>query len=323
MNILIVSPLVHAINAQTKYAGIELLAWNYAKELAKTHKVSLTSHPQTTFPEGVTPLPHNDELGCFQTYQSLIRNFDVIHDFSHLHLAPRFMVNLPSLNIFWHAPSLAQYPKSPYNIIALSEWARREFKRVYRQDARYQQSICIDTSLYKPLGKRGDRFLTIGRMGVDKGNLNAVEICKLAKVPLDIVGASCGEKDYERKIMAYVDGENIKCHGEVPESEKIKLLQSCRGLIYATDHPEVTSHKIQEAMMCGAPVIVPALGAIPEIVTDSVDGWLCVTTQDYLSAIKCVDQLKTSTIKDKYSIEKVVNDYIPLYEEVANGLRWK
>jgi len=116
--------------------------------------------------------------------------------------------------------------------------------------------------------------------------------------------------------------------GEVREQHKIKLMQSCRALLYTPplNHPEVTSHKIQESMICGAPILTRHLGALPEIVTHGVNGYLCTRLDGYLQAIANLDKLdimKTyEEIKNKWCIENVIKNYIPLYQEVANGKRW-
>ena len=341
MNICLVSPLGFPITPESRYTGIERLVYEYACELVKSHNVTVMGHAESIFPEGVNHLKTNplsdfilSELLQFQRYQSNFYEFDVIHDFSHQHFASRTMPNLPSLNIFWHAPALAKYPKAPYNIIALSQWAAREFKRVYQQEARYQQSILIDTERYKPLNEpRNDRFLTIGRMSPEKGNLNAIMLCNKLGVPLDIVGGRGAERskhdpltEYEQAIMDLCDGQRVRFLGEVDDNEKIRLMQTNRALLYCTNHPEVTSHKLQEAMLCGMGVIVPAIGATSEIVTQGVDGFICSQEYEFVEAMRHVDTLRPQetyeALKAKYSRANVCNDYVKLYEEVSKGKRW-
>jgi len=266
LKVLLISALGYPVNDQTKYGGIEHTVWEYAKELSKKHKVTVCGHADSVYSEGVSvflykPEPSEDifqqaELKHYGYYQQFLRDFDVIHDFSHSHLASRFNTNLPSLNPFYHAPALARYEKAPYNIIALSGWAAVEFQRVYRQTARYQQSICIDTSVYKLSNKhRNDRFFTLGIMSPNKGNLNAIKLCLEAKVPLDVAGSRGSPHskvpltDYELAVLDLCDGKQIRFLGEINHSEKIKLMQTCRALIYVMppDYAEVASHKLQEA----------------------------------------------------------------------------
>lgn len=339
MKILLISPLGFPINENTKYTGIEKLVWQYSQELVKEHDITVIGHADSKFPEKVKNLSTQvsspdilNELRAYQSYSHLYHKFDIIHDFSHLHLAARFN-KLPTLNVFWHAPALVKFPKAPYNIIALSHWAAREFKRIYNQEARYQETIVIDPKEYHPEGERDDRFLTIGRMAPEKGNLEALILCQKANVPLDVVGGRGAEKignepltEYEIATLQRAQKPPNQFYGEVADEVKISLMKKCKALIYATNHPEVTSHKIQEAMFCGAPVIVPRLGGIPEIVTNGMDGFLCQTEPEYLEAIKNVDKLEPEKTRGalvlKYALNNVVANYIPLYERVANGERW-
>ncbi len=341
MKILFISPLGFAINEKTTYAGIEHLVWEYCRELSKAHEVAVLGHSDSIFSSSVKNYGYKSnedpviaEIQQFRIYQSVLREYDVIHDFSHQHLTSRFMPNMPTLNIFWHAPALAQYPKAQYNIIALSKWAEREFERVYHQKARYQQSILLDTSKYKLSERhRNDRFFALGRLGPEKGHHNAIEICKQAGVPLDVIAARGTEmqnkpyNEYEQMIMSQCDGKAIRFLGDLGEEDKIKIMQTDKALIYCTDHPEVTSHKLQECLLCGMPALVSAIGAASEILTDGVDGILCYKPKDFMEAIKNVDKLdaplNNNKLIERYSVENVVKNYLPLYEEVANGLRWK
>lgn len=340
MKILLVSPLVISYTPATMYAGIEKLVYQYVSEFSKEHEVSVIGREDSVYPEKVTHIKvkaegelfAQAEAKAYMEYNRFLRNFDVIHDFSHSHLVARYN-NLPTVNPFWHAPSLGQYPKAPYNIIALSQWAAREFKRIYHQNARYVQSIVVDASEYHTGRRRGDRFLTIGKMSPEKGNLAAVMLCKMAGVPLDIAGGRGIDKnlpltDYEKEIQKQCDGEQIQFLGEVSDEDKIKLMQRCRALIYITapGYEEVSSHKIQESMFCGSPIITTPAGALPEIITHGIDGFLCNTDKEFLEAIKSVDKLDvTKTLESnikKYSLQEVCSNYVELYREVKGGLRW-
>lgn len=329
--------------ATSRYTGIERLCYQFATELASIgHDVSLLAYKDSLIPNGVKLLPcdeQNDpskplmaEQKAFQKWQYLFRSFDVIHDWGHLHLIARIMPNMPVGSMLNNAPEHSKYDRAPYNIISWSQWGVRTFKRFYSRTARYQESVVIDPEVYKPSGKRGDRFLTIGRMSSNKGNLNAALLCKSLGLPLDVCGGrgaetteKTPEREYEKTVKELCD-ESIVFRGEVTDEEKIQLMQSCRALIYMTNHTEITSHKVQEALFCGAPVIIPNRGGLPEIITEGVDGFLCNTESEYIEAIKNVDKLQPekthAAIVAKYNIHNVVRDYVKLYGEIANGVRW-
>lgn len=341
MKILFISPLGKPYSPnKTRYSGIERLVWEFARTLCQEHEVGVMAHTFSQFPTRVshykTTPPFKDgylldELRQYQTHCRIIRDYDVIHDFSHQHIIARLNPNMPTLNVFWHAPCLAQYQKAPYNIVSLSNWAASEYKRFYHQKAIYQETIAIDEGKYKPFEvERNDRFLAIGRMGAEKGHHNAISLCKQLGVGLDIIGARGTEQDnqpmtdYEKKVMDECDGTQIRFLGDIGEPEKIKYLQSNMALLYATSHPEVTSHKLQEALFCGMPVIAPRLGGVPEIIEEGVDGFLCNTGEQYLLAMQKVKGLQPNIerLRKKYSVKNVVEGYIPLYEKVKDGARW-
>ena len=344
MKVLIFSSLELPYTKVARFTGLERIAVNFANELNRTgHNVTICAHKDTWVDEGVKLLPCEGyeghdyihaEIRAYQQYQALFRDYDVIHDIGHLHLIARFMSNLPTINVLNHAPVHAQYPKAPYNIVSWSRWGVWAFRRYYKQDARYQETIAIPPEQYFPASqKRGDRYLTIGRMSQDKGNLNAAMLCQQLGVPLDIVGGRGSEHrgdeltEYEQQCRQIADGTNIKFLGEVDDAEKITLMQSCKALIYATNHTEITSHKVQECMFCGAPVILPNLGGLPEICTHGVDGFVCNNEAEYLVAISNVHNLSPEKTHEqvvaKYCTKNVVANYVKLYQEVANGLRWK
>jgi glycosyltransferase involved in cell wall biosynthesis len=278
-------------------------------------------------------------------YQSEFYKYDVIWDITNLHLPARFSRNFPTVNIFHANPEYAfksGYIKAPYNLVSWSKWGVRQIAKYYHngvpslnggQKSVYQETIMVDSEVYKPKGKRGDRFLTIGRMSEEKGNIHAVTLCKQLGLNLDVCGGRGSEKiggqeltDYEQHVMDLCDGTQIKFLGEVSDEEKIELMQTCKGLIYATNHVEITSHKVQEAMLCGAPVVIPNTGGMPEIVTHGVDGYLSNSWEEYGHFIKNIESLTPEKTRDKlvekYKPQNVAQGYITLFEKVINGERW-
>lgn len=348
MKILIFSSLELPYTKDARFTGLERLAVQFAEELQKTgHDVTLLADKSTVVPKGVKFLPcegyssgkrsPHAEVWAYAKYQHLFRAFNVIYDIGHLHLIARNMPNLPTCNMLNHAPVHARYPKAPYNIVSWSKWGVWAFRQYYNQDARYQETLAVDPDVYHPddnSNKRGERWLTIGRMSPDKGNLEAAQLCKAMKIPLDICGGRGSElsivnaplTEYEEQCRKIADGDLIRFLGEVDETTKVKLMQTCKGLIYATNHTELTSHKLIEALMCGAPVVVPNIGGIPEMVVEGVNAWLCVSADQFINGMKRVGELEPMRVHkfvvEKHNIHTVVKNYVKLFEEVANGARW-
>jgi len=373
MKILVFSPIELPYTVGACYTGLERLAVQFAEEWYKLgHEVTILAHKDTDVKSGIELLgcegyeviqrPQHAEAIAFQRYISEFSKYDVIWDIGHLHLVARYLPFLPTCNVFSANPqyeALKNNIKAPYNLISWSKWGVGQIRRWYKQESKYQETIMVDPDVYKPktylVGAdpaitqaynqeyipptsqefpRSERFLTMGRMSHEKGNLNAVGLCQELDLPLDVAGGRGSEvtagqpmSSYEAQIVEYCDGKKIVFHGEVSDEEKITLMQKAKGLIYMTSHVEITSHKVQEAILCGCPAIIPNLGGLPEIVTDGVDGMLCNDLNDYRNAIARIDELDPSKTREemavKYHPVKVAQGYIDLFEGVADGLRWK
>ncbi len=357
MRILVFSPLELPFCTGARYTGLERLAAQFATEWAKLgHDVTVLCHKDTTLAPTVKILPcdgyetivrpDHAEVKAFQRYQSEFYKYDIVWDIGHLHLIARYMPQIKTCNVFSANPEYEHKSgsiKAPKNLISWSKWGVGEIARYYKngvptlrggQIAVYQETIMIDPNVYKPGTKpRTNRFLTMGRMAEPKGNLNAAQFCKSLGLPLDIAGGRGSEKTagqeltpYEQEVMKLCDGKQIVYHGEVSEEEKIELMQSCRALLYITNHIEITSHKIQEAMLGGAPVIVPDHGGFPEIVTQGVDGYLCRNLHEYAFATQKLHflhpELTRERVVAKYNPETVARNYIGRFNGILQGETW-
>ena len=345
MKILTFSPIELPYTVGARYTGLERLVVQFSEQWQKQgHDVTLLAHKDTDVPKGVKLLPCEGYIGndrtihaeqkAYMKYQSDFYKYDVIWDIGHLHLIARYMINMPTVNVMNHAPEHSMYPKAPYNLVSWSKWGVGQIRKYYHQASRYQETIMVDPEVYKPKGKRGDRLLTLGRMSADKGNLNAILMCRKFGLKLDVAGGrgseihkGSGLTEYEQKIRELCDGKDIIFHGEVSEEEKLDLMQKCRALIYVTQHTEITSHKVQEAMLVGAPVIIPKRGGLSEIVTNGVDGYLCASEADYVMALDHIDKLDPTKTREqvalKYHPDTVSKGYIELFGKICNGERWK
>ena len=334
MRILINSPVVYPILADMHYAGIERLGMEYAQGLAKLgHSVSLTCAPGSISLDGIELIiclqgGAEAEQVAYPIYADKLEGFDAILDLSHFHAPAMNKPNLPALNVFWHDPLLAKYPEPSYNILAISQYAKRNFELIYEQSAYYQEIIEVDPTVYYPAQAfllPPSRFLAAGRMGVDKGQLEAMRICRKLDAPLDVVGAS-GQgdpTDYENLVRRFATGD-ICFWGNCLDEEKIKLMQSCKALIYPVAQVEIHSHKSVEAMFCGAPVIAYNIGAMEEVVGSA--GRVVNTEEEFISAMLTADSISRRYCREystaRWSRNKVIPEISKLLEEVAGGKRW-
>lgn len=340
MKILIASATAFAVTPELGYGGMERLAWEFADELNKQGQdVTLFAADNTVPPDGVRLLPVgfnadpdlNREKEAYENNSDMFRQFDLIHDLTHQHYIPRFMgLSCPSISVFWHDPYLAKYPQPDHNVIALSEWAAGRFREIYFQDCKVQETILVDPQKYQFLEdqKREDWFVFIGKMSHEKGALDAIRICKELGVGLKIIGGkglASDPDDYQKEVIKR-SGGNIEYLGSVSDAIKIECLQKAKALIYPVNQMEITSHKNMEALMCGCPVVTYNHGAMFHTVEHGVTGFLATDEEEMKGFMNQIDKIRPWACHDvamrRWAKETVVKNYLSLYEDVVNGLRW-
>ena len=371
MKILLIAPLVYPLRFSPNYQGIERLVREYAERLyARGHQVTVVAVKGSELIPGIELIPtlqgnwvvENDSL---KLYKDRLKEFDVIHDFSHYHSPSMNVDNLPAINVFWHDPYIAKFQEPKYNVVSLSQWGANRFKDIYQQYARYQETIMVSSPMYRPMSAlnnhqqaphlpKGDvghqlppdrppvdkisrhnhgieidlysPFITLGKQSPEKGNLEAMRLCRKLGVSLDVVGGiSPGDDDTYSKVVERLSTGKIKYRGNCTEEVKIQLLQRAEALIYCPGQTEIHSHKIVEALFCGCPVITFEFGPAKEVLGDF--GYLAKDEEDFLHAMQeYPGRVNRESLYrysySRWSSEAIIPAYEKLYGEVANGLRW-
>ena len=79
-----------------------------------------------------------------------------------------------------------------------------------------------------------------------------------------------------------------------------------------------------EAMACGTPVLALPGGSVEEVVRDGVSGFVCNSIEEMAERAKqSLSKIKPETVHSyacqHFSVERMVNDYIDLYQEMIGG----
>lgn len=172
-----------------------------------------------------------------------------------------------------------------------------------------------------PFGPGGGGYLTcLGRMVPEKGIHKACEIARKAGVPLRI-GAKMRdphEYQYFEEFVKPLLGGNIEYLGELNTQDKMELLSKTEALLNPIQWAEPFGLVMLEALATGSPVLVPSIGAAPEIVTDGVTGILCETDKDFVAAIDRVSELDRGECRlaaeTTFSMNKMIEDHIAFYK---------
>ncbi|MBU0777963.1 glycosyltransferase, partial [Patescibacteria group bacterium] len=335
MKILMISTAIFPVSPENRYAGIETLVRLIINELNdRGHIVTLAAPQGSRLPKGIEHINTGScgdfvesERKAYWIYSRRLQEFEAILDFSHSHWC--MMENdLPAIAFIWHDPYIMKPQEPGYNICALSQWQANRFQLIYGYEARVVDPHCGHSGELKPA--KGS-FLFLGKMGPQKGCLEAIDICHELGVPLDIIGGP-GPGDPPE----YLERVKASCHsgvvyqGEVDDSTKIAFLEEARALIYPINYPpgqgEAHSHKIVDTLLCGCPVVTYNTGAFPEIIEHGKTGFLANDREGFKQLMAKVDTLDRQLIREKaierWSVEATVDRLLEVVIDVTRGLRW-
>jgi len=219
-------------------------------------------------------------------------------------------------------------------------WENSEFdialpKRFEENEVHVIPWAC-DTSFYTPgiRDSKGAYFLWVGRPTPYKGLHKAIELAMATDVPLKVLIRTrailehqyYGVKYSEMIEKANTKGAKIEVIEEAKEPfghiVKRELYRNAKALIFPSESNEPFGLVLIEAMSCGCPSIVSNLGALPEIIENGVNGFVCSNNEEYLKAIKNIDAVSPESCR-KIAVEKfdrlvAAQNYLNLYEKLKD-----
>lgn len=197
----------------------------------------------------------------------------------------------------------------------LSSWGKPEkYKVIYN-------GIRINDFPFKE--KKDDYYFWMGRISLEKGLNDAVEFAIKTNSKLIIAGPKRQPEFFNQYVKPKLS-DKIEYVGELGLAEKVKYYQRAKAFLMPIKWEEPFGLVAVEAMACGTPVIAYNRGAMSEIITDKVDGILVrpdnidelIKSADYVSKI---DHQKCRTkVKNKFSIDVMVDEYLKYYQEILN-----
>lgn len=240
--------------------------------------------------------------------------------------------NLPIIGVLHSSPMVySSLPKVQWPcFVGISEQHCTDIRLHLRCDARRVYNG-LDLAFYTPDKniKCSERYLFLGRYTPEKGPLRAIDLARKLRVPLDCVGDTnlVGDAGYVERCRNACDGLMVRFMTEVPRSETVKLYRNHKALISPIDWSEPFSLVHAEAAACGLPVLTLNKGAAPEVVKHGVSGFVFDNIEQMEQAIKedWAAKIKPEdcrTVAEGFSLQRMVDGYEQLCQEVMQGHRW-
>jgi len=156
-----------------------------------------------------------------------------------------------------------------------------------------------------------DFFLYLGRVVPDKGVAEAVAACKIAGVPLKVVG-----KPLDR---SWIESLGADWQPEVGIAERRELLAKARGVFCLTKYIEPFGGVAVEAAISGTMVIASDFGAFPEHVIQGKTGFRVRDIEQTVGAIRAADQINPADCRqwgETFAMNKIWPRYRAYFARV-------
>ncbi len=178
----------------------------------------------------------------------------------------------------------------------------------------------IDTSAFHLGSGDGGYLLFLGRIHPDKGTAAAIEVARVAGLPLIVAGVIHDHDYFRREVEPYVDGTHVTYVGPVGPAERDRLLGGARALLHLIAFEEPFGLSVVEALATGTPVVAYARGSMPELVRSGVSGFLVGDVAEAVAAVAEVEAFDRESCRAdavaRFSCGRMVDDYEQLFLRV-------
>ncbi|MFA7663030.1 MAG: glycosyltransferase family 4 protein [Patescibacteria group bacterium] len=353
MKIALIAPLSFPIN-ESFAGGLESFIFSLATEQVKQgHEVTLFASANSNIP-GVKLYPVSDQGLLEQddgslkfatnavyanmafTFKEMLKinflcdQFDVIHfnSYNFLNLVMQSAqlskksvatFHLPvDASFIIHSKMILESEIDNINFVAISDFQKERMQGV-KVVKRIHNGI--DLKSFALNEKPTEKIGWLGRISPDKGIDLAIQMAIENKWSLSFAGKQHYKIFFDEKIKPFISN-NIEYLGEIFGKEKSDFYGSCAVFVAPIQWDEPFGLTIIEAMACGTPVVAFKRGAMSELIVDGVTGYL-VEPGDNVGFVEAVEKAKKldrkkcrQHVENNFSIEKMVAEYLALYQTI-------
>lgn len=341
MKIAQVAPLFESVPPKA-YGGTERVVSYLTEELVRQgHDVTLFASGDSITSATLVPAVENSvrpggvhhswlayHVMQMDMVAELAPSFDVIHfhtDYLHFPILKRLSTpHVTTLHGRLDLPELLPLYRHFNNVPFISI---SDNQRLPVSWANWQATVHhgLPPDLYPFEREAGDYFVFIGRISPEKRVDRAIDIALQCNTPL-YIGAKIDEADkpyFNACIKPLLRNSLVRYVGEVGEQQKRELLGHARALLFPIDWPEPFGLVMIEAFSCGTPVIAYPHGSVPEIMEDSVTGFVVSSQEEAVRAARKIHTIDRKGCREvferRFTVERMAANYLHAYQDILSG----
>jgi glycosyltransferase involved in cell wall biosynthesis len=170
-----------------------------------------------------------------------------------------------------------------------------------------------------------DYLLWLGRICEEKAPHVACDVAEQMGMPLVLAGQvypfSYHQQYFDREVAPRLASGKITFVNPVTRAHKLELLANARALLITSCANETSSLVAMEAMACGTPVVAFRRGALPEVVKDSVTGFIADNVEGVHESLANIHTIMPLACREHvvrhFSATRMADEYARLYAELT------
>ena len=179
-----------------------------------------------------------------------------------------------------------------------------------------------------PSFEPGEYLLAVGRLNMQKGIHQAIEIARKAKKRLVIIGRVGVSEDrqgyFAKYIEPFIDNKEVTLIESVSRDEMFQYFQKAAFLLFPITSPESNPLVVMEALACGTPVLGTTVAPLLEMFPDSEKVAFFSDNLDELAeAASHPERFDRSACRryaeKKFDSRVMVNEYVTLYKKIIDA----
>lgn len=163
-----------------------------------------------------------------------------------------------------------------------------------------------------------------GRIHPDKGAAEAIDIARAAGRPIRLAGIVQDGDYFEAQVRPRL-GRDVEYVGVVAAGDRARFLGAAAALVHPVAFAEPFGLAAVEAFACGTPVVAYGRGALPELVSPGVNGFLATDVDGAAAALDKIDGIDRGGCRldaeRRFSAERMARDYLAVYQAMLDATR--